>query len=105
MQACEPWLLARAEQLLRLTSNREAVTGLGIATRDSRVRTFAPQHPGGDRLAVRENIVASEDGVAGAYKLGGGTGGDVDPAPVIELAVRRPCRWRPIVVDDVAAGP
>src|SRR5215212_1075336 len=76
-----------------------------IAARDSRLGTLALQHPGSDRLAVRQYLIRAERGVAGADELSLLAGRERDPLPVVELAVRGPSRWGPIAVDDVAAGP
>ena len=46
------------------------MTGLGIAACDARFCTLAPQHPGSDRVAVRQYLIRAEGGVARADELG-----------------------------------
>jgi hypothetical protein len=45
------------------------MAGRDIAACTARLDTFAPQHPGGDRLAVRQNLIRAEGRVAGADNM------------------------------------
>lgn len=78
-----------SKQLVGIERNREAVSGVGVATRDTGVRAFAPQRARGDRIAVRQHLVGAEDGVTGAYEGSWLAGDDLDPVSVVELAIRR----------------
>lgn len=92
------------KQLVGLERKGEAVSGVFVATRDAGVRAFAPQRARGDRFAVRQHLVGAEGGVTGAYEGGRLAGDDLDALSVVELAIRRARRRRPVAVDDVAAG-
>jgi len=80
------------------------VAGPDIAACDPRLDTFATQHSGTDRLAVRQYLVRAEGGVAGADEVSLRAWRQRDPLPEVQLAVRGLGGWRPVAIDDVAAG-
>src|SRR4029079_7678829 len=63
-------ILAPGEVRTADTPAVKSRTGSGsqISARDARRGTFAPQEPGGNRLAIRQHLVRAEGGVARADK-------------------------------------
>ena len=96
----------QSEDPVRLAGDREPVTGLAIAARDARLRTLAAQRPGDGRTRRRGALRPRPKAVSPAQTNSAcAPRTERDPLPVVQLAVRGTGGWRPVAVNDVAAGP